>query len=64
MIDHFNLPVSDLERSRRFYELALAPLGFHFILQDGNAVGFGRDTWRFGVVATSPPFPRLHLAHD
>ena len=62
MIDHFNLPVSDLSRSRRFYEAALAPLGFHCILEDGNAVGFGTDTWRFGIVAMPVPFPRLHLA--
>lgn len=62
MIDHFNLPVRDLGRSRRFYELSLAPLGFHFILQDGEAVGFGADSWRFGIVATPPPFPKLHLA--
>ncbi|MBI1817026.1 MAG: VOC family protein [Deltaproteobacteria bacterium] len=62
MIDHFNLPVSDLARSRRFYERVLAPLGFQFLMQDGDAVGFGTDTWRFGIVATLTPFPSLHLA--
>ena len=62
MIDHFNLPVTDLERSRGFYEHVLAPLGLRFILQDGSAVGFGTDTWAFGIVVVGEAFPRLHLA--
>jgi catechol 2,3-dioxygenase-like lactoylglutathione lyase family enzyme len=62
MIDHFNLPVSDLERSRRFYEHVLAPLGLRFILQDGSAAGFGTDTWAFGIVVLHEAFPKLHLA--
>ena len=62
MIDHFNLPVSNLEASRRFYELALAPLGLTFLMTDGDAVGFGADTWAFGIVAAKLPLPRLHLA--
>ena len=62
MIDHFNLPVSDLTRSRRFYESVLTPLGVRFLMQDGDAVGFGTDTWSFGIVATPVPYPSLHLA--
>jgi hypothetical protein len=62
MIDYFNLPVLDLARSRHFFEQALAPLGFRFLMQDGNAIGFGGGTWGFGIVATPPPIPRIHLA--
>ena len=62
MIDHFILPVSDLESSRRFYERVLAPLGLRSLPQEGAAVGFGIDTWAFGIVSTAPPFPRLHVA--
>jgi catechol 2,3-dioxygenase-like lactoylglutathione lyase family enzyme len=36
MIDHISVGVSDLDRSARFYEAALAPLGF---VRDGS--GFG-----------------------
>jgi catechol 2,3-dioxygenase-like lactoylglutathione lyase family enzyme len=63
MLDHFNLPVSDLERSRRFYEEVLATLDCRFVLQDGSAIGFGRDCWNFGIVlVTNVPLPRIHLA--
>jgi catechol 2,3-dioxygenase-like lactoylglutathione lyase family enzyme len=62
MIDQFILPVSDLERSCRFYERVLAPLGMRFLERDGDAMGFGVDNWAFGIVATARPFPRLHLA--
>lgn len=64
MIDHFNLPVTDLQRSRKFYELFLAPLGFPFLMQDGAAVGFGRECWRFGIVQMAGPIPGLHLAFE
>jgi len=64
MIDHFNLPVADLQRSRRFYELALEPFGYPFLMQDGAAVGFGRECWRFGIVQMVGPIPRLHLAFE
>jgi catechol 2,3-dioxygenase-like lactoylglutathione lyase family enzyme len=62
VIDHFNLPVLDLERSRDFYGLALAPLGLRLLAVDGHAIGFGDDTWSFGIVLTRPPIPALHVA--
>jgi hypothetical protein len=62
LIDHFNLPVLDLIRSRQFYTQVLAPLGVHFLVEDGSAAGFGTDTWSFGIVVCSPPIPRLHVA--
>lgn len=62
MIDHFNLPVGNLASSRRFYERVLEPLELRFLMEDGDAVGFGTETWQFGIVATQKPFPRLHLA--
>ena len=64
MIDHFNLPVSDLAQSREFYSRILEPLGYKFILQDGAAVGFGTNSWQFGLIETPPPFPSLHLAFE
>jgi len=49
MIDHLKLFVGDAERSRGFYERALAPLGYSLIMevpQTGGghvAAGFGAD---------------------
>jgi catechol 2,3-dioxygenase-like lactoylglutathione lyase family enzyme len=62
VIDHFNLPVRDLDRSRRFYERVLVPLGSRFLAEDGQAIGFGSATWQFGIVATPLPIPNLHVA--
>ena len=41
MIDHTGVSVSDPARSRRFYEEALAPLGYVIVMQFSQAVGFG-----------------------
>jgi predicted lactoylglutathione lyase len=62
VIDHFNLPVLELGRSRSFYERVLAPLEARFFAEDGQAIGFGSATWQFGIIATSSPIPRLHVA--
>jgi len=42
MLDHIGLEVSDFERSKAFYERALAPLGIALIMQPvPNVAGFG-----------------------
>ena len=33
MFDHLGIPVSDYARSKRFYEQALAPLGFGLVME-------------------------------
>ena len=51
MLDHIGLPVTDVERSRQFYEQALAPLGISLIMSvgpeqtgsPGTGHGFGSD---------------------
>ena len=43
VIDHVDLLVSDLEVSRRFYEAALAPLGFGIVDRSETYYGFGVD---------------------
>lgn len=48
LIDHVTVMVSDYERSKRFYEQALAPLGVTLVMEFGTAAGFGRgkpDLW-------------------
>ena len=44
MIDHIGLEVGDQQRSKAFYEAALAPIGISVILEFDVAVGFGSET--------------------
>lgn len=62
IVDHVNLPVSDLVVSRRFYEAVLAPFGRRVVMAGDEAVGFGRETWEFGVVAVAGRIEPIHLA--
>lgn len=53
MLDHVGFAVSDIARSRAFYEAALAPLGIALMMEvppdqnaeggGGTALGFGKD---------------------
>jgi catechol 2,3-dioxygenase-like lactoylglutathione lyase family enzyme len=44
MLDHVGLDVTDYERSRAFYEKALAPLGLSLMMEPIPGVGgFGKD---------------------
>ena len=63
MIDHTGLLVSDLERSRRFYTAALAPLGITVQMEvteemtggHGAHLGLGRDGNPFFWIGTGKP---------
>jgi catechol 2,3-dioxygenase-like lactoylglutathione lyase family enzyme len=70
MIDHTGLDISDPVRSRRFYEAALAPLGYQVLMEvpvefTGGAVVFGMgvppkpDFW---LHQGTPQQPRVHIA--
>ena len=41
MYDHIGLKVKDVDASARFYEAALAPLGYVKASQDSSGAGFG-----------------------
>ncbi len=50
MIDHINLLVSDIERSKRFFQEALSPLGYELLMEHRiSGAGFGQagkpDCW-------------------
>ncbi len=70
MIDHTGIDMSNPERSRNFYERALAPLGYSVLMEvpkeyTGGAVALG-----FGVAPKpdfwlhegTPQTPRMHVA--
>lgn len=70
MIDHTGLDMSNAERSRHFYERALAPLGYSVLMEvpreyTGGVVAIGLgvapkpDFW---LHEGTPQTPRLHVA--
>ena len=69
MLGHISFGVSDLERSRRFYDAALGALGYARVYTGDRAVGYGapgsRDD-RLLLIAqpagATPPGAGFHLA--
>lgn len=70
MIDHTGVTVSDFGRSRRFYEQALAPLGYALLMElsadvtgHADVAGFGEppkpDFW---ISSGRPNTPPVHVA--
>ena len=62
MIDHVGLAVTDYEKSKAFYEGALAPLGYGLIMEFGTVAGFGiqgkPDFW----ISAGEPAASIHVA--
>jgi catechol 2,3-dioxygenase-like lactoylglutathione lyase family enzyme len=57
MIDHISIGVSDLERSARFYEATLAPLGLARLVTRPGTVGFGKRYPAFWINLRSGMLP-------
>jgi catechol 2,3-dioxygenase-like lactoylglutathione lyase family enzyme len=55
MIHHVSLEVSDLERSGRFYDALLAPLGWRRVAEASEAIGYGLHDNPVLVVNERPP---------
>ena len=49
MLDHVSVGVSDLERSARFYERTLAPLGLSRLVTRPATIGFGKAYPEFWI---------------
>lgn len=68
MIDHLIITVSEFERSRDFYRMALQPLGFKATPEfawgpnKARGVGFGGEDMEFFVVEGLAIKPAVHVA--
>ena len=73
MIDHIGINVSDVARSKKFYEAALAPLGYKARMEFPEGAGFGDERtvfWIDELCVSTPDSPaaqgkltgRCHLA--
>ena len=64
IIDHFNLPVSNVGAAKELYQPILATLGIDQVFIDEDAVGFGKMSWEFGLVPAVGIIQKLHLAFE
>ena len=63
VVDHVDLKVLNLEGSRRFYETALASLGFGVVYSAENRVSFGVEgADDFAIVESGTPSTGVHVA--
>jgi catechol 2,3-dioxygenase-like lactoylglutathione lyase family enzyme len=64
MLDHLSIQCSDLDASARFYDLVLAPLRGHRIMNFGTVIGCGTDFPDFwlGGHETGEGFRESHIA--
>jgi catechol 2,3-dioxygenase-like lactoylglutathione lyase family enzyme len=63
MLDHIKLFVSDVDRSKAFYELAFQPLGYRVLLEPApGIVGMGRDFPNFWLAQAEASSTTAHVA--
>jgi catechol 2,3-dioxygenase-like lactoylglutathione lyase family enzyme len=65
VLDHVAIEVDDFDRSRAFYETALAPLGFEVVMEPmPQMAGFGTadKPWFWVVARGRPTVHGVHLA--
>ena len=62
MLDHVGLVVANYARSKAFYEVALAPLGYSLLMEFGTVGGFGADGKPDFWIAEGEPTHAVHVA--
>jgi catechol 2,3-dioxygenase-like lactoylglutathione lyase family enzyme len=70
MLDHIGFAVSNMKKSRAFYEGALKPLGVKVLLEvtpemtgtDESHLGFGDNHPFFWIGSAKKPSPGMHVA--
>lgn len=57
MIDHVSLGVRNIAAARRFYDAALAPLGYTLLSEGESALGYGAKAPAFWLLHAEKPVP-------
>lgn len=57
MIDHISIGISDIARTKRFYDAALQPLGYSCLSEGDNSLGYGKDSVALWILAVPRPVP-------
>ena len=55
MFDHVSIGVADIERSKKFYNAALKPLGFTLLSDGESSLGYGDKGVQLWLGATNKP---------
>lgn len=69
MIHHVSIGTKNIAAARRFYDAALAPLGYKCLSEGDEYLGYGSDAARFWVLNVKHPVPSneasgLHICFD
>jgi catechol 2,3-dioxygenase-like lactoylglutathione lyase family enzyme len=57
MFDHVSIGVRDLARTKPFYDAALRPLGYVCLMENADALGYGRDKIALWIGKAARPVP-------
>ncbi len=57
MIHHVSIGVQDIPATKRFYDAALAPLGYRCLSESPGSLGYGKEAVVFWISATARPVP-------
>ncbi|MBI2737579.1 MAG: VOC family protein [Rhodospirillales bacterium] len=55
MFDHVSIGVTDIARSKKFYDAALRPLGFTLLSDGTSSLGYGEKAVQLWLGATEKP---------
>lgn len=69
MINHVSIGVRDVARAKRFYDAALAPLGYRLLSDGETSLGYGNGSVALWVQKSDSPVPAdmgsgLHFCFD
>jgi catechol 2,3-dioxygenase-like lactoylglutathione lyase family enzyme len=69
MINHVSIGVTDIARTRKFYDAALKALGYTCLSEGDTSLGYGTGSVAFWISATKRPVPAdpdsgLHFCFD
>jgi catechol 2,3-dioxygenase-like lactoylglutathione lyase family enzyme len=69
MLNHISIGVSDIARTKTFYDAALEPLGYKALSASETSLGYGKDAVALWISKTDTPVPAdtnsgLHVCFD
>ncbi len=57
MLDHVSIGVREIARTKRFYDAALAPLGYACLSDGAESLGYGAGSVAFWIGVSERPVP-------